>query len=81
MEVTVPGVTAQSPERKQRRAGTVAPQAPPPASASVIRVHIGRIEVRAAAPAPPLEPLRKKAAKPRRELSLGDYLKQRKGGR
>jgi hypothetical protein len=73
---------AQSPERKQKRAGQVAPQAPPaPSSASVIRVHIGRIEVRAAAPSPPpLEP-RKKASKSRPELSLGDYLKKRKGGR
>jgi hypothetical protein len=75
------GMDAQSPERKQKRAGHVALQAPPvPSSASVIRVHIGRIEVRAAAPSPPLEP-RKKTPKSRPELSLGDYLKKRKGGR
>jgi hypothetical protein len=49
-------------------------------SRPIIRVNIGRIEVRAATPRKPSEPYHKPPP-PRPGLSLEDYLKRRKGGR
>lgn len=51
-------------------------QSPPEPSEPIIRVNIGRVEVRAVTPPPP----RQQAAKPAR-LSLDDYLRSRAGGR
>jgi hypothetical protein len=50
-----------------------------PESAPLVRVHIGRIEVRAVEPKPKPAAARKPAP-PRPGLSLDDYLKRRKGG-
>jgi len=49
-------------------------------AAPTIKVHIGRIEVRAVMPAAP-SPRRPSGAKPKVALSLDDYLKQRREGR
>jgi hypothetical protein len=49
-------------------------------SRPIIRVNIGRIEVRAATPRKPSEPYHRPPP-PRPGLSLEDYLKRRKGGR
>jgi len=51
-------------------------QPPPEPSGPIIRVNIGRVEVRAVTPTPQ----RQQAAKPAR-LSLDDYLRSRSGGR
>jgi hypothetical protein len=47
------------------------------APTSVVRVSIGRIELRTAQPAPPVA--RQRSAPPRPTLSLDDYLKRREG--
>ena len=55
--------------------------AAPESSAPAIRVTIGRIEVRAITPPPPMPPVPRTApARPGPELSLDDYLKQHNGG-
>jgi hypothetical protein len=48
--------------------------------APTVKVHIGRIDVRAVMPAVP-SPQRPRGARPKAELSLDDYLKQRGEGR
>jgi hypothetical protein len=54
-----------------------APEPPSP----TIRVAIGRIEVRAITPPPPMPPAQRRApARPGPALSLDDYLEQRNGG-
>lgn len=60
------------------QAPAVAAPAPPPMPPP-IRVTIGRIEVRAVHPPPPVA--RPKATRPQPALSLDAYLQQRKGGR
>jgi hypothetical protein len=49
-------------------------------AAPTVKVHIGRIEVRAVMPAAPSPP-RPSGARPKAALSLEDYLKQRREGR
>ena len=57
------------------------PVAPPPAAEPLIRVTIGRIEVRAVLPRPALSPPSAPARPPSAPaLGLDDYLKQRNGG-
>ena len=52
---------------------------PDQAEAPVVRIHIGRIEVRAVAPAPAQSTSKSTPAQPR--LTLDDYLRQREGHR
>jgi hypothetical protein len=52
---------------------------PDQAEAPVVRIHIGRIEVRAVAPAPAQSSSKSTPAQPR--LTLDDYLRQREGRR
>ena len=78
-----PGAQARSPEPPVRpRVATEAPRPEPPARRAsaaeppVIRVRIGRVEVRAVPP--PQRPAPPPRAAPRRPaLTLDDYLKQR----
>ncbi len=54
----------------------------PESSEPAIRVTIGRIEVRAITPPPPMPPAQRTTpARPGPELSLDDYLKQHNGGK
>lgn len=71
-ESALPGLAVPSPRAPSAETGTA------PAAEPVIRVTIGRIEVRAAAPAPPPAPAPRPAG-PR--LSLEDYLRRRGEGR
>ncbi len=71
-ESALPGLAVLSPRAMSAETGTA------PAAEPVIRVTIGRIEVRAAAPAPPPAPAARPAV-PR--LSLEDYLRRRGEGR
>jgi hypothetical protein len=71
-ESALPGLAVPSPRAPFAETGTA------PAAEPVIRVTIGRIEVRAAAPAPPPAPAARPAG-PR--LSLEDYLRRRGEGR
>ena len=55
--------------------------AAPESSGPAIRVTVGRIEVRAITPPPPMPPAQRTTpARPGPKLSLDDYLKQRSGG-
>ncbi|MGH2351765.1 MAG: hypothetical protein ACRDJN_09150 [Chloroflexota bacterium] len=75
-----PGATAPRGYGGQLTGGSEASAAAAPPAAPTIHVTIGRIEVRAVAPAaPPAPPTR--AAPSRRALSLDEYLAQRNGAR
>jgi hypothetical protein len=71
-ESPLPGLAVPSPRAPFAESGTA------PAAEPVIRVTIGRIEVRAAAPAPPPAPAARPASP---QLSLEDYLRRRGEGR
>ena len=53
----------------------------PTQTSPTIKVTIGRVEVRAAAPPAPTSPPQRSAPPSAQKLSLDDYLKQRNGGR
>jgi hypothetical protein len=69
----VPALAFAAPSASSRPAA--APQAEPPA----VRVHIGRLEVRANVQEPPREPRRREVARAE-GLSLSDYLRGKRGG-
>jgi hypothetical protein len=66
-----PSSRAAGPERDIRAQGTAA--APPP----TIHVHIGRVEVRAAMPAPAALPQPASAPAPKPGAALAEYLEKR----
>jgi hypothetical protein len=69
-----------APAERSLRGPLVATHEPP--TTPTIRVEIGRVEVRAVAPPPPMPPTRRTVpARPSPTLSLDDYLKQRNEGR
>jgi translation initiation factor IF-2 len=75
-----PRVAPARPAARPARSGVPAGGRPRAAAGPTIRVHIGRVEVRAVVPAAPAPPPRP-ARPPGPRLSLEDYLRSRDGDR
>jgi hypothetical protein len=65
----------------ERRADSPARQQPEADAPSVVRVTIGRVDVRAVMSPAPAAPPAQRPARKGPSLSLEDYLKERDGGR